>query len=102
MLDLMVGSYLGGSPGRALLADPRVSPLRAAESLPPSHVVVGGADPLAAQAEALAAALRRAGVPHEHVVDAGMPHGYAQMEFLPPARAAIDRMITFLRARLWS
>jgi len=100
MLELMVGSYLGDCPGPALLADPRVSPLHAADRLPPSHVVVGSADPLAAQAEALAAALRRAGVEHEHVVDPGMPHGYAQMEFLPPARAAIDRMIAFLRARL--
>ncbi len=100
MLDLMVGSYLGGSPAPALLADPRVSPLHAAHRLPPSHVVVGGADPLASQAEALAAALRSAGVEHEYVVDPGMPHGYAQMEFLPPARAAIDRMTAFLRARL--
>jgi acetyl esterase len=100
LLDLMVGSYLGDSPGAALLADPRVSPLRAAERLPPSHIVVGGADPLVAQAETLAAALRRAGVEHEHVVDPGMPHGYAQMEFLPPARVAIDRMIAFLRALL--
>jgi acetyl esterase len=100
MLDLMVGSYLGDSPGPALLADPRVSPLHAADRLPPCHVVVGGADPLAAQAEALARALARAGVLHEHVVDAGMPHGYAQMEFLPPARTAIDRMIAFLRDRL--
>jgi acetyl esterase len=100
LLDLMVGSYLGSSPDPALLADPRVSPLHAADRLPPCHVVVGSADPLVAQADALAAALRRAGIAHEHVVDAGMPHGYAQMEFLPPARAAIDRMIAFLRARL--
>lgn len=100
MLDLMVGSYLGASPPPALLADPRVSPLHAAGRLPPSHVVVGGADPLLPQAEALAAALRRAGVEHEHVVDPGMPHGYAQMEFLAPARTAIDRMIAFLRARV--
>jgi acetyl esterase len=100
LLDLMVGSYLGDSPGAALLADPRVSPVHAAGRLPPSHVVVGSADPLVAQADALVAALRRAGIAHEHVVDAGMPHGYAQMEFLPPARTAIDRMIAFLRARL--
>jgi len=100
MLDLMVGSYLGSPPDPALVADPRVSPLRAAELLPPCHVVVGGADPLVAQADALAVALRRAGVEHEHVIDPGMPHGYAQMEFLPPARVAIERMIAFLRARL--
>jgi acetyl esterase/lipase len=42
-------------------------------------------------------ALAAAGVPHEHYVDAGMPHGYAQMEFLAGARPAIERMIAFLR-----
>jgi hypothetical protein len=26
-----------------------------------------------------------------------MPHGYVQMEFLPAARPAIDRMVAFLR-----
>jgi acetyl esterase/lipase len=57
-------------------------------------------DPLVAQAEALAGALARAGVPHEHRVDPGMPHGYVQMEFLPPARVAIGRMAEFLRSRL--
>jgi acetyl esterase/lipase len=59
--------------------------------------VVGSADPLAVQAEALVQALAAAGVPHERFADAGMPHGYAQLEFLPAARAAIDRMVSFLR-----
>jgi len=98
MMQLVVRSYLGPTPSPALLRDPRVSPIQAADRLPPCHVVVGGGDPLAGQAEALAAALRGAGVPHEHRVDLGMPHGYAQMEFLPPARAAIARMLEFLRA----
>jgi monoterpene epsilon-lactone hydrolase len=71
--------------------------LAVAAKLPPSHVVVGSADPLAAQAEALVNALAAAGVPHEHFVDAGMPHGYAQLEFLPAARPAIERMLGFLR-----
>lgn len=97
LVGLMVDSYLGADPGAERLADPRVSPLRAAGSLPPSHVVVGGADPLAAQASALVAALEREGVEHELFVDEGMPHGYVQMEFLAPARPAIDRMIAFLR-----
>jgi acetyl esterase len=97
MVEMMVGAYLGGTRDDALLRDPRVSPLHAASKLPPSHVVVGGADPLAAQTEALVKALAAAGVEHEHFIDAGMPHGYAQMEFLPGARPAIDRMITFLR-----
>lgn len=97
MVEMMVGAYLGRTRSEALLRDPRVSPLTAAAKLPPSHVVVGGADPLAVQAEALVQALAAAGVPHECFVDAGMPHGYAQMEFLPAARPAIDRMVAFLR-----
>jgi hypothetical protein len=29
--------------------------------------------------------------------DVVVPHGYVQMEFLPAARPAIDRMVAFLR-----
>jgi len=97
MVDMMVSAYLGKPRAEALLRDPRVSPLFAAAKLPPSHVVVGSADDLAPQSEALVKALGAAGVAHEHFVDAGMPHGYAQMEFLPAAKPAIDRMVAFLR-----
>jgi len=97
MVEMMVSAYLGKTRSEALLRDPRVSPLVAAKQLPPSHVVVGSADALGPQSEALVKALGAAGVPHEHYVDAGMPHGYAQMEFLPAARPAIDRMVAFLR-----
>jgi acetyl esterase len=97
MMEMMIGSYLGSAEREALMRDPRVSPLAVAGKLPPSHVVVGSADPLAVQAEALVKALAAAGVPHEHFVDVGMPHGYAQMEFLPAARPAIERMVEFLR-----
>jgi acetyl esterase len=97
MVEMMVGAYLGERRLDTLLRDPRVSPLAAAAQLPPTHVVVGGADPLAVQAEALVRALAAAGVPHEHWVDEGMPHGYAQMEFLAPARPAIERMLRFLK-----
>ena len=100
LVELMVGSYLGSDPGAALLADPRVSPVHHAHKLPPTHIMVGSADPLVAQAESLARALETAGVPFEHFVDEGMPHGYAQMEFLAPTRPAIERMVAFLRARL--
>jgi hypothetical protein len=44
--------------------------------------------------------LRKTGVEHECFVDDGVPHGYAQMEMLAPARPAIDRMIAFLRKHL--
>jgi acetyl esterase len=97
LVDLMVSSYIGESRRDALRRDPRLSPLHAAAELPPTHVVVGSADPLVAQAEALAEALAAAGVPHEHFVDPGMPHGYAQMEFFPAARPALERMVSFLR-----
>lgn len=102
MIELMVGSYLGSRRDDALLNDPRVSPLQAAAYLPPSHLVVGTADPLVVQSRALAARLQGAGVPHELFVDEGMPHGYAQMEFLAPTRPAIDRMIAFLGKHLGS
>jgi acetyl esterase len=97
MVEMMMGSYLSKGSGEISLRDPQVSPLHAAAKLPPSHIVVGGADPLSVQAEALVNALAAAGVPHEYFVDAGMPHGYVQMEFLPAARPAIDRMVAFLR-----
>jgi acetyl esterase len=100
MVDLMVHSYLGANAAPALLHDPRVSPVRAADRLPPSFVVVGGADPLVGQARRLAEELERAGVPHEHVLVDGMPHGFAQMEFFPQARQTIDRMVEFLRKHL--
>jgi acetyl esterase len=99
MVELMVGSYLGND-REQLLPDPRVSPIHVADALPPTHVVVGSADPLVAQAEALAERLAASGVAHEHYVDAGMPHGYAQMEFLAPTRPAIERMVSFLRKHL--
>jgi acetyl esterase len=97
MVEMMVGAYLGETRSDAVLRDARVSPLHAAAKLPPSHVVVGSADALAAQSEALVKMLAAFGVPHEHFVDAGMPHGYAQMEMLPAARPALERMIAFLR-----
>ena len=97
LVEMMVSAYLGKTRGEALLRDPRVSPLFAAAKLPPCHVVVGSADDLAPQSEALVKALAAAGVPHEHFVDAGMPHGYAQMEFLAGARPALERMLAFLR-----
>lgn len=101
MVEMMVGSYLGALPGREpLLGDARVSPIHAAAKLPPCHVVCGGADPLSSQADSLVEALRAADVEHETFTDADMPHGYVQIEMLPPARPAIERMIAFLRKQL--
>ena len=100
MTELMVGSYLGSDRSDELLHDPRLSPLYAAVKLPPSHVVVGSEDPLVAQTERMVKALEAEGVEHESFVDEGMPHGYIQMEFLPPTRPSIDRMVDFLRRKL--
>lgn len=99
-VDMMVGSYLGADPSDERLADPRISPIHAAAKLPPSHIVCGAADPLAAQTEALVALLAAAGIDHEQFVLDAMPHGFVQMEFFPQARESIDRMVAFLDARV--
>ncbi|MGH2900576.1 MAG: alpha/beta hydrolase, partial [Solirubrobacteraceae bacterium] len=67
---------------------------------PPSFLVVGTADSLLPQQQALAAELARAGVVHENVVLDGMPHGFVQYEFLPPAGETIRRMTEFLGRHL--
>ncbi|MEE3327675.1 MAG: alpha/beta hydrolase [Myxococcota bacterium] len=100
MTALMMDAYLGHDNRDELIRDPRVSPLHLASKLPPSHVVCGTADVLLSQSENLRSALEKADVEHEYFEDEGMPHGYVQMEFLPPCRSAIDRMIGFLRRTL--
>jgi acetyl esterase len=100
MIELMVHSYLGVDPSAEILRDPRVSPFHAAAKLPPSFLVVGTADPLMAQQQSLAEALAQAGIEHESVILPGMPHGFVQMEFLPPARESIERMTAFLARHL--
>jgi acetyl esterase len=94
--DAMIYGYLGNNPPASLLRDPRVSPVHAAAKLPPSFLVCGSADPLLAHQRAVVAELERAGVPHENVIVEGMPHGFVQMEFLPPAVDSLRKMITFL------
>jgi acetyl esterase len=102
MTAMMVDAYLGAERSPSLMLDPRVSPIHAAEKLPPSHVLCGTGDPLHAQTLSLVEALARAGVDHEVASVEGMPHGFVQMEFLPAARQAIERMVAFLDARLRS
>lgn len=97
--DIAANAYLGDRFDE-LIHDPRVSPILAADRLPPSHVVVGSEDPLVRHAEGLVAELERYGVPHECYVDADMPHGYFQFEMLPLCRPAIDRMCAFLEREL--
>ncbi len=95
---LLVDAYLDSE--RDLVKDPRVSPIVKAANLPPAYIVVGSADPLIEDADALRAALARAGNVHEYHVYEDMPHAFMQMEFLPDARPSIRRMTDFLHNTL--
>jgi len=101
-LDGMARAYAGSAPYPAILADPRMSPLRAIKpgALPPSFIVCGGADPLLPESHAMATALKRADIKHEvHVFDE-MPHGFLQMSILSDCSEAQRRMFEFLRRTL--
>lgn len=85
-----------------LLEDPRVSPLKSADKLPPSYVAVGSADSLCRQQSAdLVTALRMASIPHEYTVIEGLPHGFITFEALyPEVRNSIKKMVAFLNEHL--
>ena len=100
MLEVMVEGYLGSVDRPSKVADPRVSPIHAADKLPPAHIVCGTADSLIEHAAAMAEELSAAGIPFERRDIADMPHGFVQMEFLPAARESIDQMLEFLRKHL--
>lgn len=93
------GAYLPRDPA-GQLADFRVSPLVAADKLPPSFVVVGTRDSLLNQSRALRDGLHRAGTPHVLIEESGMPHGFMQMEFLGRTRPVIREMRKFLDVHL--
>ena len=102
LVEMLVDSYIGHDRD-ALVEDWRVSPIHAAERLPPAHIACGTADGLLTDAKALVARLAAARIPYELATYEGMPHGFSQMEeMFPDARASIDRMIAFLDARLLS
>ena len=76
--------YLGGPadrPDEAVLADWRVSPLRAPDlsGLPPACIVVAGLDPLRDEGRAYAERLLAAGVPLTYEYFSGAIHGFALM-----------------------
>ncbi len=100
LTDAMIDAYLGAGRDTSRMRDPRVSPLHAAAKLPPTFLVVGTMDPLHEHQRALAAGLERAGIAHESMIVEGMPHGFVQYEFLPPALEAIRRMTAFLERYL--
>jgi epsilon-lactone hydrolase len=73
-------------------AHPAVSPLRGSMAgLPPVLVISGTRDILFAQAVALVAALREAGVPVEHEVQERLIHVYPLLP-VPEAKRALDLM----------
>ncbi|MCW2900197.1 MAG: hypothetical protein JWO67_2462, partial [Streptosporangiaceae bacterium] len=82
-------------PDPELRADPRVSPLHAAElsGLPPAVVVTAEHDPLRDDGEAYAARLRTAGVLVLHRREPRMLHGFLTLDTVSPAAAAAgDRL----------
>ncbi len=77
------------------VADPRVSPLRAAEfaHLPPTFLHIAQCDPLRDEGAAYAEKLREAGVEVHHSCHAGMPHlFYALGGAIPYARKAVPEI----------
>lgn len=92
--------YLGG----ADLADPLVSPLRAAShaGLAPAIVLTAAEDPLRDDGEFYAAALVRAGVETLAQRLPGLPHGFLFLPVTIPAVAASYRLIGRLLARYFA
>lgn len=89
-------SYLGDAdPG----AVPGPVPLRQdLRGLPPVWLGCGTADPLLADAQALAEGLRRAAVPHQFVRFPDMPHAFVMhAAALRPARRALERAAAQVR-----
>lgn len=84
-------------------ADPRVSPLRAAnlESLPPACIHTAEFDPLCDEGRAYAERLERAGVETRYRCHSGMIHlFYGMGSFIPYAAAAYELMGADIRAML--
>ena len=82
-------------PGREMLSDPRVSPLRARHlaGLPATVVITCEHDPLRDQGEAYARRLVDAGVPTTLRREEGMVHNFMLWDLISPAcAAAADRV----------
>jgi len=84
-------------------ADPRVSPLRAADlrSLPPAHVHTAEFDPLRDEGEAYAEGLARAGVKVQYTCHLGMIHHfYALAGAIPYGQSAMSAAGAAIKAAL--
>jgi acetyl esterase/lipase len=97
--DWLAGHYLGPEHNPA---DPRVSPLRAADvaGLAPAVVATAGFDPLHDQGEAYARRLRGAGAPLAYRTYDGLTHGFTGYTGAAPAADAACREIAGLVRRL--
>jgi acetyl esterase len=98
-LVLQVTNYTGST----AMSDPLISPLLATlpASLPPCFLLEGSADRfVGGEARALAAALQRAGVPHELQIVDGMPHGFLQLFQLDGCQTGWRSMLDFLRRQV--
>jgi acetyl esterase len=94
-MDWFMRHYLG--PGDDP-ADPRLSPLRAADlsGLAPAVVVTAGFDPLLDQGEAYARRLREAGVPVAYRCYDSLPHGFSAFIGAAPAADVACREVAGL------
>ncbi len=95
-----VDNYL---PDGTDVADPRVSPYRAAslDGLPPAIVNLAGFDPLHDDGLAYATALLEAGVPTQVDREAGLVHGYLSYTAISPScRTATERLVASLSAAI--
>jgi acetyl esterase/lipase len=100
-IDWMLSHYC---PPGTDLADPRLSPLRAADfsGLPPARIHTAEFDPLRDEGEAYAQALRHAGVSAYTTCHAGMIHHfYGMAGAIPAARAALKAAALDLRDALF-
>ena len=100
-MDWFTGKYLDGAAVDA--ADPRVSPLLAADlsGLPPALVLTGGFDPLRDEGEQYADAMRAAGVTVDHRQFGSLIHGFTNFYALGGGSAvATTEMISAMRAHL--
>lgn len=85
------------------VADPRVSPCRAAslDGLPPAIVNLAGFDPLHDDGLAYATALLEAGVPAQVDREPGLVHGYLSYTAVSPScRKATERLVASVSAAL--
>jgi monoterpene epsilon-lactone hydrolase len=97
MIKRMGGAYLAGrDPKRTPLASPLYADLN---DLPPLLLLVGEREGLYDDAARLAEKVRAAGGDVELEVGEGQLHIFPVFDFLPEARAATDRIGSFLDAR---